>query len=280
MTFNINEFAARVNTVGLAKNNLFAAMITPPRAINLPIERDLPFICRSVSIPGMDISTIDVKPEGWGLSEKRASDFVKSNLTLTFMVDSDFRVKQFFHMWVQTIINYNYMSGGSSQDSSNKLPYELDYKDNYSGVVQVEVFSENKDTNGNARSYVYQFDKAFPVAIGSIETAWENQAEIMLITVSFAYDSISVSGMSETTQASRSTNPSLGRTATGGSFGGAFSGGTSFGFPQQTFGGDGLPTNIQDAVNRVTAPLNQSLNSINTVRNTSNDFISSLRKIF
>lgn len=280
MAFNINEFAARVNTTGLAKNNLFAAMITPPRSVNLPVERDLPFICRSVSIPGMDITTVDIKPQGWGRTEKRASDFAKSNITLTFMVDSDFRVKQFFHMWIQTIVNYNYMRGDLSEDPSNKLPYELDYKDNYSGVIQIEVFSENKDTNGNARSYIYQFDKTFPVAIGSIETAWENQAEIMLITVSFAYDTISVSGMNETSLSSRASSPDFGRTVSGGSFGSTFSGGTSFGNLQQTLGGFGLPFNIQDTVNRVTTPLNQALNSINTVRNASNEFVSSLRKIF
>jgi hypothetical protein len=258
MTFNIKEFVGVVNKVGLAKNNLFSTLITPPTSINLQIKRDLPFICRSASIPGMEISTIDIKPQGWGRTEKRASDFMKANLALTFMVDSNFAVKQFFHRWIQTVVNYNALGGPLSQDSSKKLPYEFDYKDNYSGVVQVEVYSENKDTKGNVKVYKYQFDKAFPVSIGSVETAWENQAEIMLLTVAFAYDHISVSGMNATMTSTRSTNPVFGSTATGGQDSGAFSGAISLGL-EQTLLNTNLPIDIQDSINLISAPLNRAL---------------------
>jgi len=48
------------------------------------------------------------------------------------------------------------------------------------------VFSEN-----NAKKvYKYTFDKAYPTAIGTIDMAWENQADVMTLPVNFEYDSI------------------------------------------------------------------------------------------
>lgn len=279
MTFNVSQFAAKVNGTGLAKNNLFVANITPPLSVNLPIKNDLMFLCRSASIPGMDINVVEIKPQGWGKAEKRPTEFSKGGLTLTFMVDSNFAVSQFFHRWIQSIVNYNTLSGDISEDSAGKLPYEFEYKDNYVGDVEIIVYAENKDTNGYARTYTYKCMNAFPIAIGSIETAWENQAEIMVITVAFAYDSIAVSGMSETVISSRSTSPAIGQTTTGGALGGGISGATSSG-PIPLINTSSLPQDIQDAVNIVTAPLNSAISSINSVANAATDLVSSLTRLF
>jgi hypothetical protein len=279
MTFNVANFSAKINRFGLARSNLFVATIDPPleskSILNLPINSDLIFFCKSAAIPGMDINTVDVKPQGWGKIEKRPTEFVKNNLVLTFMVDSNFAVKQFFHRWIQSVVNYNGMNGTLSEDSQGKLPFELDYKDNYSGRIEIVVYADNSEKS-TARTYTYQFDGAFPVSIGSVETAWENQAEIMVITVAFAYDAMHVSGMQETTLSNRSTSPDFSQSSTGGALGGILSGATG-GLVQQIFGST-LPTSIQDAVNRITAPLNNALSSINSVRTTTSNFLSSLNR--
>lgn len=268
MTFNINSFASKINGTGLAKNNLFVAAIKSPST--LPIENDLLFLCKAASIPGMEISTTPIQPQGWGKSEQRPTEYRKSNLTLIFMVDSNFAVKQYFHRWFQTIVNYNDLGGAESEDPAGKLPYEFAYKKEYTGVVDVVVYANN-DNSETAKTYTYHFEGVYPVSIGSIESAWENQSEIMLMTVSFAFDSMTVSGMYETEVSMRSTSPA--ETTT--SFGGAIST-----VAQQVFGNTNLPEPIQDIVNRISSPLNNSLNSINTIRRTTTNFVSTLRRIF
>lgn len=268
MTFNISEFSARVSGSGLSKNNLFAAAIKSPASMNLPIENDLIFLCKSASIPGMDLETTSIRPQGWGKMEMFPTSFTKTNLTLTFMVDSNFAVKQYFHRWMQTIINYNDLKGPNSE-SNGKLPFEFDYKNNYVGEIDVVVYSEH-DSSDEARTYTYKFSNAFPISIGAIETAWDNQAEIMLITVLFSYGSMSVSGMQDTEISDRQIGPYTG-SATGGT-GGILSGALS-NISQQFFGPNSLPVNIQNTIDGFLAP-------INNVINRGASFISSLKRIF
>ena len=268
MTFNISNFAAKVNSTGLSKNNLFAAAIKSPSSMNLPIENDLIFLCKSASIPGMDLETTSIRPQGWGKMEMLPTSFTKTNLTLTFMVDSNFAVKQYFHRWMQTITNYNDLKGPSSE-SGGKLPYEFDYRNNYAGEIDIVVYSEH-DPSPDARTYTYKFTNAFPISVGAIETAWDNQAEIMLITVLFTYTSMSVSGMEDSEISGRQIGPFTG-SATGGS-GGALSGALS-NISQQFFGPNSLPVNIQNTVDSFLAP-------INNVINKGSSFLSSLKRIF
>jgi hypothetical protein len=260
MVFNINQFSAKIRSTGLAKNNLFVAQITPPGGMNLPVVRDIPFFCKSSNLPGQEISTSDVRIQGWGKVEKRPTDFVKSDLTLIFMVDSNFAVMQFFHRWMQRVVNYNDINGDLSEDSRGKLPYEFDYKDNYVGSIDVVLFSEH--TPAAEKSYAYKFYKAYPTSVSQIQTSWENAAEVLTIVVTFAYDSMYVAGMEQTRNSGRSTSPTIFPSQN-------FTFGSSF--PSTILGGS-----IQDAVNRVTAPLNSIINSINTVTNAFN----SIRKLF
>jgi hypothetical protein len=267
MSFNLADFSAKVNGGnGLAKNNLFIATIFSPTSMTkLAIERDLLFLCKSASIPGMQIDTVPIYTQGWGKADLMPSVFTKDNLSLTFMVDSNFAVQQYFHRWMQTIVNYNELNGTLSEDISNgKLPYEFDYKENYAGTVEVVLYSENNNS-ANAKTYTYQYSKAFPVSIGAIETSWENNAEIMTITVSFAYSSVGVSGMEET-QISDRAAPSIGF-ASGGA--GGVLGGAVASIGQSFF----KSTNIQNTIDRLLSPVNKTINA-------GNDFISTIKRIF
>lgn len=257
MAFNISEFNSQMNKRGLAKNNMFLVTITVPNTLNflnseLP-SRDLQFLCKSSSLPSLDISTVDVRMQGWGKIEKRPSDFQNNNLNLIFMVDSEFSTLRYFHRWMQGIVNYNDLNGEQSEDPQGKLPYEFEYKKNYVATIQIDVYSENL----SELKYTYKFAGAYPVSLGQIEMSWENTAEIMTLGVSFAYDSTDVDAMSPTQFSNRPSFPTLqgilGRGNIFGSLGGGSNG---------TFFTPNVGQPIQDIVNRLTAPLNTALNRL------------------
>jgi hypothetical protein len=188
MAFNISEFRSNIDKRGLAKNNLFLSTFTLPNTLSF-IEsyipnRDLQFLCKSVSIPGMDVQTQDFRPQGWGKIEKRPTDFSKGSLSMIFMIDGEFATMKYFHRWMQGIVNYGGLSS-NSEDPQGKLPYEFAYKDDYvSPTVSVTVFANNNLD----QTYTYIFTNVYPTSMGNVDVSWENGAEIMTITITFSYD--------------------------------------------------------------------------------------------
>lgn len=190
MTFKISEFSARLNkNNGLAKTNLFVVRITPPSGLilgQMPTE-DMVFFCRSVDIPGININTTDIFNQGHGQLERRASGVTFDPLNAIFMVDGNFGIKRFFHRWAQLVVNYN-VDNHFALDQG-KLPYEVGYKDEYTGTIDITIFSPNNDT-----SYSYNFRNVYPTSVGNVTAAWENNDEIMTLPITFQYDNYHTTG--------------------------------------------------------------------------------------
>lgn len=187
MAFNISEFQSKVNQHGgFARDNLFLVTISPPPALASTANIDgqeLRFFCNSAQLPGLNINTNDVLNQGYGRAEARPTSMGFDPLQTNFLIDSQFKVKDFFHKWFRAIINYDNYYGSTS--SSNGLnPFEMEYKDNYTGAITVYVYSyQSSDFQ-----YIYKFQNAFPTALGSILTSWENNDSLMSLPVSFTYD--------------------------------------------------------------------------------------------
>ena len=170
------------------------------------------------------------------------------------MVDANFKVKQFFHRWLQGIVNYD-NTRGFNTEYRGMLPFEVSYKDNYVGSIEIIVYS----FGSQEVKYVYKFDNAFPVGVGNITTAWDNNDAIMTMPVQFAYDIYNVDGFGESTKASRVTQS---RGFGGGGVGGFI---TSLGNFGQALDAIGIDTPIQDIVNQyslVGSQINSTLEGI------------------
>lgn len=178
MAFNINEFLGEVNKSGLAKNNLFEAYITAPVAQNANVR----LLCRSASLPGVDIETQSVRPHGYGPDFKVPTSFSLPPITCIFMVDGNFDMKKYFHRWSQKVFNYDNNTMTSSDNGTRA--YEAGYMREYAGSITIRVYPQNDPSV----YYEYRYGNAYPVSIGGIDVAWENGAEIMTMSVSFAYD--------------------------------------------------------------------------------------------
>jgi hypothetical protein len=243
MTFSISEFTSQINRVGLAQSNLFVVRITLPNALSILEEgavntRTLTFLCRSVELPEISIGTTEFRPRGFGPSERRPTLFEYSLMPTVFMVDSSFGVLNFFHRWMQAIVNYDVEAGyQSSNPSSATLPYEFGYKDEYAATIEIIVYSGPSED----RFYTYKFGNAYPTTVGSITTAWENSAEVMALPVTFTYDELKVDGtQTGVVTAQRSSgNGILGYLSSLNTYG-------------QAISGIQLPNNIQDLVNTFT----------------------------
>ena len=194
MSFSITEFLAQVNKFGLAKSNLFMVRISLPRSLQFLEEkitaRELVFLCKTVDLPSFEFQHMPIKNLSVGPMEFRPTSMDYQPISAIFMVDSNFGVMSFFHRWAQAIYNYNADAGNVAVDSQNKLPYELDYKENYAATIDILVYSGN-DAN---KVYSYKLSNAFPLSIQNVTTSWENQSEIMTLPVSFTFDKISVTG--------------------------------------------------------------------------------------
>lgn len=248
MVFNINEFRSQIASKGLAKNNLFMARITlPPSLSNLEqniATRDLSFLCKSVSLPEFDLNFAEIRSQGFGKPEKRPLEFRSGDLNALFMVDSNFATMKFFHRWMQSITNIGDYNGSRSIDANGKTPYEFAYKEDYAATMEVLVYSGN-DAN---RVYQYKFGNVFPLTIGNIDVSWENQADVMILGVSFAYDKISVDGF-ELGAITSDMNNSNGLLTYAASYYGLI----------QAINQISTPTSVQDLINQVT--------TVNTIYN-------------
>lgn len=193
MPFNISEFNGKLSRYGLARDNLFFVTITPPSGglLGMPTS-DLSFFCRAVQLPGLNITTTDINTQGFGIQEKRPVALPLENLNAIFMIDSNFGVKRFFQSWIQTVVNYD-NSEGYTKSVKGMTPYQINYKENYTGVMEVFVYSFNSESI----KFKYKFKNIFPVNIGNIDVAWENNDSIMTMAVSFAYDVYQTDGLEQ-----------------------------------------------------------------------------------
>jgi len=201
MAFNINEFSAQINKHGLAQTNLFIVRITPPptftgiadgaedNSVSLNLSRELQFFCRTVTLPELDVQTVDVQKQAFGAITRKPQSMAFPVLPTVFMVDSNFAVLKFFHRWMQKIVNYD-TSAGPISAVDGLLPFEMGYKSDYATTIEIIVYSFQSESI----TYTYKMDGAYPIQVGNITEAWEAQGEIMTLPIGFTYDSLKVTG--------------------------------------------------------------------------------------
>lgn len=257
MAFNISNFKTTMDAFGgPAKASLFEVRLfdspeeqppaqNPSGLPEFPIttrgrftEREFSFFCKSAVVPGITLNTTQFEAVSQ-LPRQFPMTMANNPFSAVFMVDSDHQVLTFFHKWMQSVLNYG--STDPFAETNGKLPFEVGYKDDYSKTLSVRHYS----TESNIEKY-YEiiFYKAFPVALGDLDLAWENNDSYLTLPVTFAYDRIRFSGeQSETPKSRFSRGRNLLETL--GAIGGFAD------VVQQTFK-SGSPTSIQDAINRLT----------------------------
>ena len=179
-----------------------------PRVNNYFITRELGLLCNRAGSPGTSFATAQIEGDRMGITEKFAHSRIYTDTSLTFYVDSDYRVVEFFETWQEFIANGSGVTDGVDPRERayyHRMHYPSEYK-----VQTMKILKFNKD---HFRSVQYTFLNAFPVNVTSMPVSYGN-ARLMECTVTFAYDRYFFGDITSLTPTSR-VSPATGPAAPG-----------------------------------------------------------------
>ena len=161
----LKDFISQVKKGSIARNNRYAVIFTPPARVNPGALQKVLLFCDQIQLPGVNYSTTQNRTFG----EFRETPYEKlyDNLTMSFYVDNDMKVKGLFDDWI-----------GSIQDPiTRKFSYYNDYISNMTIEIQ--------DLQNKTR-YEMTLWECYPKNISSIQLDYANK-DFMKMTVSMQY---------------------------------------------------------------------------------------------
>ena len=164
---NINDFKAKLAGGGARSNQFKVTMPFPGYAqVGGEIE-DLAFLCRSTTIPAMNVGVVPVPFRGRVI--KIAGDRTFDEWSITVLNDTNFKLRNAFERWQNGINNMS-----DNEGLSNPVDY------------QVDAFVDQLDRNGNTlKSYTLR--GAFPTEVAAIDLNFGTNDEVETFGVTFQY---------------------------------------------------------------------------------------------
>lgn len=156
-----------------------------PLVNNFFISRDLGLLCNSAQLPATSFGTSQIEGNRMGLVEKFAHTRIYTDTSMTFYVDTDYRVIQFFELWQEFIASGANM--GSEGQYNNRIEKGYYQRMQYPEKYKVDTIRIQKFNKDHFRNIEYTFLNAFPTNISSMPVAY-NGNRVLECTVTFAYD--------------------------------------------------------------------------------------------
>lgn len=153
---------------------------------------DVNFLAYEAVLPGTSLETGQVFGDRQGITEQYANKRVYPSVDVSFYIDQDYRVIEFFEQWVSTISPNKGNSGNT--DSYVKFQYPSKYEKD----IIITKFEKNFRSSGQrlasggvygmpTNRVEYTLINAYPINIISIPISY-SQADILRTTVTFNYD--------------------------------------------------------------------------------------------
>lgn len=189
--FNLNGFMNDLKNRGVLRNHSFEVDIPLPKYLYGAYGTDLGITvrCESAQMPGLTLAEAQAPPRyGYGPMEFHPYGIIHDNVSLTFVLDKRSHQYAFFYDWMGVIVNPDNSKGLEAEkrySQSGDLgwrAYEVGYKDNYAVDMTVTMFDETHEAVQSVTLY-----KAFPRALNAIDLSWENQDQLVKLTVPFTY---------------------------------------------------------------------------------------------
>lgn len=192
--YKVSELKSRI--LHLAQTSVYHVKISPTAAtlnfvksegrdITAANISNIELLCSDASLPGSSIATHECLNDRPGVTEKMAYRRIyDETIDLTFYVDSDYNVIEFFDGWM------NHVTGQGVGNKSNKSfklktqSYRMTYPELYKGDLFLKKYE--KDTSRTFRTVEYHFIDVFPTNIVSSPISY-NTSEILKYTASFTY---------------------------------------------------------------------------------------------
>lgn len=202
--FDINNFKAQVSNSGFIQTNKYAVYITANSALagsfinstNIATNfqkmgSDLQYRCTNATLPGMILRTGDNNRFGTGVLEKMPFAATYTDIDLTFTCDRDGAAYCFWYAWLNYIFAavgkesprgvVDQLSQGTGSNGFRDF-YTTQYKDNYSAIIDIWVFD-----NLSQLALSYKLYDAFPVSINDSPLAWEDNNNLLKVTVKITF---------------------------------------------------------------------------------------------
>ena len=195
-SFSTGQLKSKI--MNLAQTSVYQVKIQPPTAVDTFLQRDrgvrynndgenLELLCHETTLPGTSFATSEVNNNYTGVSERMAyRRTFDSTIDMTFYVDKDYKIIEFFEGWVDYIsgMNISNPNGGDLRElyRSSAATYRMNYPQTYRAPIYVTKFEKNLTDS----QMTYEFVDAFPLNVISMPVSYA-QSETLKLSVSFAY---------------------------------------------------------------------------------------------
>lgn len=162
---SLQEFISRIKENGTAKSNRFLVTINNPAVSEADIGKLTSLYCEQASLPGMTIASQANRT--FGEQREIVYDRTFDTINLNFILDKEFKVKSYFDLWMDKIIN-----------PKSRL---VGYYNNYATTISIKALNTQ-----DSMMYETTLYEAYPKTIGAI-TLDSNSKDIARLQVTFAY---------------------------------------------------------------------------------------------
>jgi hypothetical protein len=163
----LDQFIANIKNGGLSRSNRYVVNIAKPFAVDDVIYRQILLYCDQAQLPGVNYSTIQNRSYG----EFREVPYEKlyGDVNMSFYVDKDLYVKEFFDKWINSI-----------QDTNSRA---FNYYDQYTTKISIDV----QDLNDNSK-YRVTLHECYPKTISPIQLDYSAKDVMkMQVVMQFKY---------------------------------------------------------------------------------------------
>ena len=179
--------------LNLSQTSLYNVRLIPPpqvsnflssqRGLNYTTEgRGLELLAYETTLPGSTFATHDVTGDFVGVTEKMAYRRIyDETIDMSFYVDKDYRIIEFFEGWVDFISNVGVI-GNRDEKKTRASTMRMRYPKYYKTNISITKFE--KDLSGRAMTYT--FVDAFPISINNIPLSYDT-SDVLRFSVSLSY---------------------------------------------------------------------------------------------
>ena len=193
---NPAEKEVRRKSVDDVRANLLRPSLTSYFAVQIPLpngkvrskleevlgadQGQLNLLCSETSLPGSQLTTMDINNDRTGVTEKHAyRRMFDDRIDFTFYVDaSNYLPIRFFETWMKGIMNED--EGVNVNKSYN---YRPTYPDEYTADQGLKIFKFERDYQ---QFMTYEFVRSFPLSISSMPVSYSGN-DLLKCTVSMSY---------------------------------------------------------------------------------------------
>ena len=183
-------------TVDDVRANLLRPSLTSYFAVQIPLpngkvrskleevlgadQGQLNLLCTDTSLPGSQLTTMDINNDRTGVTEKHAyRRMFDDRIDFTFYVDaSNYLPIRFFETWMKGI-----MMEDEGDNKGKAYNYRPTYPDEYTADQGLKIFKFERDYK---QFMTYEFIRSFPLSISSMPVSYSGN-DLLKCTVSMSY---------------------------------------------------------------------------------------------